>query len=193
MYRPLYSLGLPTALTSLQHWLLYSIDLLTALTSLKPWTFLIQTLSEHGPSADVSTWPVIGQFSSIGKLGASASNWLRGEWLSSTSELRGGQRGAQLPDVKLVSNRELSPSMWYSWNVCHSSLPAWTMSNKPLELFALFLAHDMFNRSPLAHQYSVDCAERKCLGWFHFRAEILKFYAALTSLLSQIILLFSKS
>ena len=33
-------------------------------------------------------WPVIGQFSSIGSLGASADMWLRGEWLDSMSAVR---------------------------------------------------------------------------------------------------------
>jgi len=39
----------------------------------------------------VVSWPVIGQFSSIGSLGASADGWLRGEWLDSMSQVRGGR------------------------------------------------------------------------------------------------------
>lgn len=50
---------------------------------------LRQVLSRCGPeSAAVLGWPVIGQFSSIGSLGASADMWLRGEWLESTSAVR---------------------------------------------------------------------------------------------------------
>ena len=33
----------------------------------------------------MASWPVVGQFSSIGSLGASADGWLRGEWLDSMS------------------------------------------------------------------------------------------------------------
>jgi len=39
----------------------------------------------------VLNWPVIGQFSSIGSLGASADGWLRGEWLESISEVHCGR------------------------------------------------------------------------------------------------------
>jgi len=47
-----------------------------------------QVLSQCGPeSAAVASWPVIGQFSSIGSLGASADGWLHGEWLNSLSEV----------------------------------------------------------------------------------------------------------
>ncbi|XP_064603325.1 tyrosyl-DNA phosphodiesterase 1-like [Liolophura sinensis] len=42
--------------------------------------------SVHGDS--VRKWPVIGQFSSIGSLGADKSNWLCGEWLQSLGACR---------------------------------------------------------------------------------------------------------
>jgi len=50
----------------------------------------LQVLSSQcGPElAGVASWPVIGQFSSIGSLGASADGWLRGEWLDSMSAVR---------------------------------------------------------------------------------------------------------
>jgi len=49
-------------------------------------------LSQYGPELSaVRSWPVIGQFSSIGSLGASADSWLCGEWLESMSAVRGGR------------------------------------------------------------------------------------------------------
>ena len=36
-----------------------------------------------------SGWPVIGQFSSIGSLGPTSSQWLTSEWLTSLSTTRG--------------------------------------------------------------------------------------------------------
>ncbi|XP_067942133.1 tyrosyl-DNA phosphodiesterase 1-like [Watersipora subatra] len=46
---------------------------------------LRKVLEQHGPKASAATWPVIGQFSSIGRLGADPSNWLTGEFLISLS------------------------------------------------------------------------------------------------------------
>ena len=47
---------------------------------------LRKVLQDHGPSfTTVKTWPVIGQFSSIGSMGASKDQWLCGEWLESLS------------------------------------------------------------------------------------------------------------
>jgi len=50
-----------------------------------------QLLSQHGPTASMinSGWPIIGQFSSIGSLGSTSSQWLTGEWLASLSSTRG--------------------------------------------------------------------------------------------------------
>ena len=47
---------------------------------------LRKILKEHGPDpAAVKSWPVIGQFSSIGSMGASKDQWLCREWLESLS------------------------------------------------------------------------------------------------------------
>ncbi|XP_057293372.1 tyrosyl-DNA phosphodiesterase 1-like [Hydractinia symbiolongicarpus] len=48
---------------------------------------LRKVLKDHGPrTSDVNyQWPVIGQFSSIGSLGAESSSWLTSEWLDSLS------------------------------------------------------------------------------------------------------------
>ena len=64
----------------------------------------VQILSESGPqSAAVASWPVIGQFSSIGSLGASADNWLCCEWLDSMSATRRAVLGATAkPQLQLV-------------------------------------------------------------------------------------------
>ena len=44
----------------------------------------MQVLKADGPTAsDVSSWPVIGQFSSIGSLGAQPEAWLTTEWFHS--------------------------------------------------------------------------------------------------------------
>ena len=51
------------------------------------------------------SWPVIGQFSSIGSLGASADVWLRGEWLESVSAARSGREllaTSAKPQLQLV-------------------------------------------------------------------------------------------
>jgi len=51
----------------------------------------------------VASWPVIGQFSSIGSLGASADGWLRGEWLDSMSAVhRNLLTSATKPQLHLV-------------------------------------------------------------------------------------------
>lgn len=52
---------------------------------------LRHSLQEHGPSsATVKAWPVIGQFSSIGSMGANKEGWLCGEWLQSMSATKSG-------------------------------------------------------------------------------------------------------
>ncbi|KAF6020566.1 TDP1 [Bugula neritina] len=63
---------------------------------------LRKILQQHGPASDASSWPVIGQFSSIGRLGANANSWLRGEFMQSLSMTKGGTLSAPLPDLKLV-------------------------------------------------------------------------------------------
>ncbi|XP_031555938.1 tyrosyl-DNA phosphodiesterase 1-like [Actinia tenebrosa] len=64
---------------------------------------LRKVLQEHGPSsANVSpSWPVIGQFSSIGSLGNDKSKWLCGEWLQSLAVTSGRMAGSNSP-LKLV-------------------------------------------------------------------------------------------
>jgi len=63
-------------------------------------------LSRCGPElAAVVGWPVIGQFSSIGSLGASADMWLRGEWLESISAVHSGREllnASAKPQLQLV-------------------------------------------------------------------------------------------
>lgn len=52
---------------------------------------LRKTLQGHGPMHDtVKSWPVIGQFSSIGSMGPNAESWLCGEWLQSLSTTKLG-------------------------------------------------------------------------------------------------------
>lgn len=51
---------------------------------------LRKILQEAGPDRQkVGSWPVIGQFSSIGSLGASPDQWLCDEWLGSLSQCQG--------------------------------------------------------------------------------------------------------
>ena len=58
-------------------------------------------LQEAGPEkTEVGSWPVIGQFSSIGSLGASPDQWLCSEWLDSLSQCR-GMMGTPLHHSKL--------------------------------------------------------------------------------------------
>ncbi|XP_067680530.1 tyrosyl-DNA phosphodiesterase 1-like isoform X2 [Haliotis asinina] len=51
---------------------------------------LRKVLQTRGPDASrVKSWPVIGQFSSIGSLGPTAESWVCNEWLQSLSSTRG--------------------------------------------------------------------------------------------------------
>ncbi|XP_070179716.1 tyrosyl-DNA phosphodiesterase 1-like isoform X1 [Littorina saxatilis] len=51
---------------------------------------LRKVLQEAGPDKkEMSSWPVIGQFSSIGSLGATPDQWLCDEWLGSLSQCQG--------------------------------------------------------------------------------------------------------
>nr|KAG5700705.1 hypothetical protein BaRGS_029070 [Batillaria attramentaria] len=60
-----------------------------------------KVLKEAGPEHQkVGSWPVIGQFSSIGSLGASMDQWLCDEWLGSLSQCRGNM-GTPLSHSKL--------------------------------------------------------------------------------------------
>ena len=62
---------------------------------------LLQVLQEAGPEkTEVGSWPVLGQFSSIGSLGASPDQWLCSEWLDSLSQCR-GMMGTPLHHSKL--------------------------------------------------------------------------------------------
>lgn len=51
---------------------------------------LRKALQNYGPEAStVSDWSVVGQFSSVGSLGASSDAWLTSEWLTSLSSVQG--------------------------------------------------------------------------------------------------------
>jgi hypothetical protein len=51
---------------------------------------LRKLLHDHGPLKEqASKWPIIGQFSSIGSLGASKENWLSVEFLQSLATVKG--------------------------------------------------------------------------------------------------------
>lgn len=60
-------------------------------------------------------WPVIGQFSSIGSLGASSHTWLCAEWLLSLSMYKRNKETAassssslhRYPNLKLVISSEI--------------------------------------------------------------------------------------
>lgn len=52
--------------------------------------FDFKVLQEAGPDKkEMISWPVIGQFSSIGSLGATPDQWLCDEWLGSLSQCQG--------------------------------------------------------------------------------------------------------
>ena len=51
---------------------------------------LRKVLNEHGPPKDqVRSWPVTGQFSSVGSLGPTKDNWLCAEFLQSMATVQG--------------------------------------------------------------------------------------------------------
>ena len=62
-----------------------------------------QLLQQHGDFDDVNSWPVIGQFSSIGSLGSDQSNWLCSEWLKSLSTCK-DETSSNGPNLHLVSS-----------------------------------------------------------------------------------------
>ena len=69
----------------------------------------LQVLSSHcaiPEGASASKWPVIGQFSSVGSLGPSPSQWLTSEWLVSLSSSRRASRAPsallKTPPLRLV-------------------------------------------------------------------------------------------
>ena len=65
---------------------------------------LRHVLQQHGPSqAAVKTWPVIGQFSSIGSMGANQDGWLCGEWLQSLSATKKSAGMQSKARLQLVS------------------------------------------------------------------------------------------
>ena len=67
---------------------------------------ILQVLQVVGPTVeDVANWPVIGQFSSIGSLGAQPELWLCGEWYTSLSSAKDGgtSMGGNRDKLKLVS------------------------------------------------------------------------------------------
>ncbi|XP_078673638.1 tyrosyl-DNA phosphodiesterase 1-like isoform X2 [Branchiostoma floridae x Branchiostoma belcheri] len=68
---------------------------------------LRQVFQARGPPAAdlVKGWPVVGQFSSIGSLGADAQKWLCGEWLASLATVRGKPSltlGSRQPQLQLI-------------------------------------------------------------------------------------------
>ncbi|CAG2114206.1 unnamed protein product, partial [Medioppia subpectinata] len=65
---------------------------------------LRRLLSEFGPSAKNvdSSWPAIGQFSSIGSLGPTADKWLTNEFLSTLSAVCGAKSLVTKPRLKLI-------------------------------------------------------------------------------------------
>jgi tyrosyl-DNA phosphodiesterase-1 len=64
---------------------------------------LRKVLQEHGPTqGTVKTWPVIGQFSSIGSMGPNKENWLCGEWQQSLSATRSGTGPQSQSRLQLV-------------------------------------------------------------------------------------------
>ena len=68
-------------------------------------TKLRKVLQAHGPSQTmVKSWPVIGQFSSIGSMGASKDQWLCGEWLESLSAAKSASGLQNKAKLQLVSS-----------------------------------------------------------------------------------------
>ncbi|KAG1654465.1 Tyrosyl-DNA phosphodiesterase 1 [Nymphon striatum] len=65
---------------------------------------LRKILKESGPKKDLvdTSWHIIGQFSSIGSLGKDASQWLRGEWLTSLSTTKETVNPGHNINLKLV-------------------------------------------------------------------------------------------
>ncbi|XP_076359888.1 tyrosyl-DNA phosphodiesterase glaikit [Tachypleus tridentatus] len=64
---------------------------------------LRKVLNLHGPEKSLvtSSWPIIGQFSSIGSLGTEQNQWLCGEWLASLGTVKGCSLMSKTP-LKLV-------------------------------------------------------------------------------------------
>ena len=71
---------------------------------------LLQVLEKHGPAGrEVSKWPVVGQFSSVGSLGTGPDIWLCNEWLQSMATVAKGNNTVSLamaskPPLQLVSS-----------------------------------------------------------------------------------------
>ncbi|XP_072032076.1 tyrosyl-DNA phosphodiesterase 1-like [Amphiura filiformis] len=60
-------------------------------------------LKEHGPvSKDVSNWPVIAQFSSVGSLGPDKSKWLCAEFLQSMTATKGASASFVRDDNRML-------------------------------------------------------------------------------------------
>ncbi|XP_013779877.1 tyrosyl-DNA phosphodiesterase 1-like [Limulus polyphemus] len=60
---------------------------------------LRKVLNLHGPEKSLvtSSWPLIGQFSSIGSLGTDQNQWLCGEWLASLGTVKGCSLTSKTP------------------------------------------------------------------------------------------------
>lgn len=65
---------------------------------------LRKILKDAGPISDSVTpaWPIIGQFSSIGSLGANPNQWLTGEFLSSLSAVKKSPASVKANCLKLI-------------------------------------------------------------------------------------------
>lgn len=65
-------------------------------------SFSLQLLQENGDFDDIQSWPVIGQFSSIGSLGKDTSSWLCGEWMESLTTTIKSKRLSSSSTLHLV-------------------------------------------------------------------------------------------
>jgi tyrosyl-DNA phosphodiesterase-1 len=61
-------------------------------------------LQQYGEFDDINSWPVIGQFSSIGSLGPDKSKWLCSEWLRSLAATNKTTSLDHDPSLHLVSS-----------------------------------------------------------------------------------------
>ena len=86
--------------------------------TLTPENVFFQVLQQHGPqSSTVRSWPVIGQFSSIGSMGAGKQTWLCAEWKQSLGTCKGGGGlGGSQASLKLVRQGVFSSPVVCLWN-----------------------------------------------------------------------------
>ncbi len=73
---------------------------------------ILQVLGQHFPLqmgvTSVKSWPVVGQFSSVGSLGSAPEAWLTSEWLESLTAAKGDQTRllGEKPKLHLVGLEE---------------------------------------------------------------------------------------